>query len=163
MSHPCMLPLSLVLGFIKDPDSNIYLFSSIAQFLVPTFPFIYSSLVHLQGGLPTCSGGKNLQYIRVPPRNSDFSKDMQACVSPTHWSVAEQTLGPGLLQVGSICQAPAVNQALLWQNQSSLWLQAAPGGYRRIQGDVLSWGTWEFHPLPVFFFLRGKGRPSFNT
>lgn len=89
MSHPCALTLFLVLGFIKEPNSNIYLFSSTAQFPVPTFPFIYSSLVHPRGGLPTCSGGKNLQYTRVLPRNSDFSKDMQAFVSPTHRRVAE--------------------------------------------------------------------------
>lgn len=38
-------------------------------------------------------------------------------------------------------------------------VQAAPGGYRRIQGDVLYLGAWEFHPLPVFLF-EGKEDPA---
>lgn len=87
---------------------------------------------------------------------------MQACVSVTHWRVAEQTVGPVLLQVGSIYQAPAMSQIPLCQIQSGLWLQAALGRGQSAQGNVLPLGAWEFH-LPACSSLQGKGKPNFSA
>lgn len=150
MSHPFGLTLSLVLGFIKrswvQPIPNYRTISG-SDISIHLFCWFI-----LEMDCQSAVVKKNLQYTSVLQMNSEYFKEMQASVSPTHWSVAEQTLGTGLLQVGSISQAPAMNQILLSQNQSGLWLQAVPGGCQSAQGD----GCFESRGLgnspPCLFF-----------